>query len=101
MARPAFSTRMQEVGMVVRGSGQVAGYPRAGLQEGRQVSPVQASCWHALSMEGVDPGIRMEGSKRVSIGKLSVEDPNPGSGVFFNLWMQDPGWVKNLAPDPG
>jgi hypothetical protein len=31
----------------------------------------------------------------------SVADPDPGSGAFFNLWIQDPGWVKSKDPDPG
>jgi hypothetical protein len=42
---------------------------------------------------------------------FSVADPNPGSGAFltagsgirclFDLWIRDPGWVKNQDPDPG
>ncbi len=31
----------------------------------------------------------------------SVADPDPGSGAFFNPWIQDPGWVKSKDPDPG
>ncbi len=25
---------------------------------------------------------------------LSIADPDPGSGVFFDAWIQDPGWVQ-------
>jgi hypothetical protein len=31
----------------------------------------------------------------------SVEDPDPGSGAFFDAWVRDPGWVKNQDPGPG
>ncbi len=33
--------------------------------------------------------------------KSSVEDPDPGSGTFFDPWIRDPGWVKSKDPDPG
>ncbi len=31
----------------------------------------------------------------------SVEDPDPGSGAFFDPWIRDTGWVRNQDPVPG
>ncbi len=36
-------------------------------------------------------------------GIPTVAGQCPGSGIrcLFDLWIRDPGWVKNQDPDPG
>ncbi len=32
---------------------------------------------------------------------ISVADPDPGSGAFFDHWIRDPGWVRRQHPGSG
>jgi hypothetical protein len=37
----------------------------------------------------------------ISTQKSSVADPDPGSGVFLNLWIRDGKKILIRDPDPG
>jgi hypothetical protein len=54
--------------MVVRGGGDVADHPGAGLQDGGQVGSVLAGRQHATVVEGVGPGGWVEGPEGVRVG---------------------------------
>ena len=53
--------------MVVGGGGDVAGYTRAGFQEGRKVGSIQAGRLAASAVEGEGDGGGMEGAESIGI----------------------------------
>jgi len=72
--------------MVVRGGGDVAGHPGAGLQEGGQVGSVQAGRQHAAAVEGVGPGGWVKGPEGVRVG-IGPENAAQGlAGVSDEAW---------------
>ncbi len=72
--------------MVVRGGGDVAGHPGAGLQEGGQVGSVQAGRQHATAVEGVGPRGWVKGPEGVRVG-ISSENAAQGlAGVSDEAW---------------
>jgi hypothetical protein len=56
--------------VVVGGGGKVAGYSRAGLQDGGKVCSIKAGRLAASAMEGKDDGGGMEGTEGVRIEEI-------------------------------
>ena len=77
--------------MVVRGGGDGAGHPGAGLQEGGQVGSVQAGRQHATAVEGVGPGGWVKGPEGVCVG-IGPENAAQGlAGVSDEACVQSRG----------
>ncbi len=67
-------------------------------QEQPQGIPLSLHSW--LTLCSVLAGVKILYYNMV---KISVADPDPGSGAFLTLGSQDPGpgWVRNQDPDAG
>ena len=77
---------------MVRSGRNVAGYPRAGLQDGWQVGPVQAGSWITSAVKGINPGHWMEGSEGIGVGEVTEDagkgragPPGRARGVVYQL----------------